>query len=52
MDDLDKNKKVAIELAKLAVSQSKPMADGDVTRLQGEFVDVYRYILKDLRERE
>jgi hypothetical protein len=52
VDELDKNEKVAMELAKLAVSQSKPVADDDVTRLTGELVDVYRYILKDLRERE
>ena len=49
MAKLDKNETIAIELTKLVATQSKPASD-DFFRLSTDFLSVYRYILKDLRE--
>ncbi len=49
MAKLDKNETIAVELTKLVATQSKP-ASADFFRLSTDFLSVYRYILKDLRE--
>lgn len=50
MAKLDKNEMLAIELTKLVASQAKPPDAGDFFRLSTDYLSVYRYILKDLRD--
>lgn len=49
---MDKNETLAIELTKLVVA-AKPTPTGpgvDVFRICADYLSVYRYLLKDLRE--
>ncbi len=49
MAKMEKNESLAMELTKLVVS-TKPSVSSDVFHVCTDYLSIYRYILKDLRE--